>query len=270
MDAPSVTVASGPPAPRVAPSLRCLRCNYDLRGFPETGNCPECGLPVARSADAVGGELRHAPPGWLASLSWGAWLILLAPIAGFVHSAYLLQRLPRINSLEVYFGVPAALDVVFAAGVWLLTRPQPRRAGTHRIWRSALRLAALVPLLQTGSVYLLMAGRVSRFWVDHRDWAMLGFLPFPALLFLHLRRLALRVPAARLAEHCAIVAALGTVSFLGAASGFFVYTSQAVNFAFGVATFLTILWAALVVVWFAIVVHRAHRTSVAAWTGVKT
>jgi hypothetical protein len=265
MDVLAPTPATARPAAQPAPALRCLRCNYDLHGLPADGNCPECGLAVARSADAAGGELRHAPPGWLASLSWGTRLILLAPVAGYVHATYLVPRLPRIDSLVAFFGVPAALDVVFAAGIWLLTRPQPRRAGTHWAWRWALRLVALVPLSQTTLVYLVMAGRASWFWRNHQDQAMLGLVPLPALLFLHLRRLALRVPSASLAEHCAIVAALGSVCFVGAGTGFFVYTSQGVNFAFGVGGFLTVLWGLFVMVWFAIAFHRAHRASVASW-----
>jgi hypothetical protein len=235
----NAVAATVPPAPR-----RCLRCNYNLHGLPDAGNCPECGLAVARSADAAGGELRHAPPGWLASLSWGSRLVLLTPLAGYVYAAYVVPNLARMMSLEAYFGVPAALDLAFAAGLWLLTRPQPRHARRHRAWRWALRLLALVPVAQTISVYLLMAGRAPAFLRNHQDWAILGLVPMPALLFLHLRRLALRVPSRSLAEHCAIVAALGTACFAGAGSGFFVRVPSGVNFAFGVGVLLTLLWCA--------------------------
>jgi len=251
-----------------ASRLRCLRCNYDLHGLSETGNCPECGLAVARSADAAGGELRYAPPGWLASLSWGSRLVLLTPLAGYVYAAYVMPNLARTMSLEAYFAVPAALDLAFAAGLWLLTRPQPRHAGTHRAWRWALRLLALIPLMQTISAYLLMAGRALPFLRNHQDYAMLGLVPMPALLFLHLRRLAPRAPSRSLAEHCAIVAALGTACFAGAGSGYFVRLPTGLDFALGVGVFLTLLWAGFVMAWFVIAFHRAHRASVASWTGV--
>jgi hypothetical protein len=40
-------------------ALLCEKCGYDLTGLPESGNCPECGTPVADSL----GENR-APPAW--------------------------------------------------------------------------------------------------------------------------------------------------------------------------------------------------------------
>jgi len=266
MDAVALTAVPVSAAGTRAPP-RCLRCNYDLHGLPADGNCPECGLSIARSSDAAGGELRHAPPGWLASLSWGSRLVLLTPVLGYVYAACVGLRLPWINSLVVFFGVRAALDVVFAAGIWLLTRPQPHRAVTHWTWRWALRLLALAPLADTVTVYLRMDVRRSVLWRDQPDWAMLGLVPMPALLFLHLRRLALRVPAARLAQHCAVVATLGSACFAGAGLSVFVRMRTDVELAFGVGCVLTLLWAAFVMAWFAVVVHRARRASVASWTG---
>jgi hypothetical protein len=58
----------------------CVRCDYDLRGLPPDARCPECGLPV-RYSDPAHASLRHASPGWLASLSWGARLALVAFLA---------------------------------------------------------------------------------------------------------------------------------------------------------------------------------------------
>src|SRR5688500_17655654 len=59
------------PPPTLSTSFRCLRCEYDLRGQPREGNCPECGTPVEPS------WLRHeieqaaqVPPLHLASTSW--------------------------------------------------------------------------------------------------------------------------------------------------------------------------------------------------------
>jgi hypothetical protein len=51
---------------RVAPvvpaetDILCERCGYTLNGLPESGNCPECGEPIARSTI----EDRREPPAW--------------------------------------------------------------------------------------------------------------------------------------------------------------------------------------------------------------
>jgi hypothetical protein len=50
---------------RIAPSvpaesdILCESCGYTLNGLPRSGNCPECGKPIADSAAA-----RRTPPAW--------------------------------------------------------------------------------------------------------------------------------------------------------------------------------------------------------------
>ena len=52
--------------PRVAPivptetDVLCEGCGYTLNGLPETGNCPECGRPIAQSA----GAQHRVLPAW--------------------------------------------------------------------------------------------------------------------------------------------------------------------------------------------------------------
>jgi len=48
-------------APRVPElaEILCSQCGYVLSGLPETGNCPECGRPIA---DSLGGD--RFPPSW--------------------------------------------------------------------------------------------------------------------------------------------------------------------------------------------------------------
>src|SRR3954447_25278815 len=107
-----------PPAADEARLRRCFRCGYDLRGLPPGGNCPECGLAVERSS-VEGDELWHAPPAWLAKLSWGARLVLLAPVLGYVYGAHLTGYVtfPRVES---HYLAPAAFSLLFAAGAWLI------------------------------------------------------------------------------------------------------------------------------------------------------
>src|SRR6266576_781927 len=67
---------------------------------------------------------RTAPPPWLAKLSGGARLVLLAPVLGFVYGAY-VSRYVAFRWAEGDYLAPVAFSLMFAAGVWLLTAPQP-------------------------------------------------------------------------------------------------------------------------------------------------
>ena len=49
--------------------LTCGGCDYNLRGLPRDGACPECGRAVAATLSGV------PPTAWLRRVSWGAALI---------------------------------------------------------------------------------------------------------------------------------------------------------------------------------------------------
>jgi hypothetical protein len=248
-----------------APSrLRCYRCGYDLRGLPGDGNCPECGLAVERSA-APASELWHAPPAWLAKLSWGARLVLLAPILGYVYGTRFARYVtsPRV---EVHYLAPVAFALMFAAGVWLITAPQPHVFQARRwAWRWALRAASLSPLVMVVCYYLATSGRWANHSANPHLAGFVGLVPFPALLFFHLRRLARRVLNPSLAEHCAIVGVGGSVSLAAGLSGLLGRVPFAVVVAASVGIMLFFLWTLFLMVRFTIAFGKAWRASRDAW-----
>lgn len=87
---------------RVATTLPCRRCRYDLRGLTADGHCPECGLEVLDTvALRVDPELALLPA--LASPRWAgtSLLVLAASLACAVlgtsatAATLILSRLPR-------------------------------------------------------------------------------------------------------------------------------------------------------------------------------
>jgi hypothetical protein len=260
-----LVIDAPPPAADEARLRRCFRCGYDLRGLPPGGNCPECGLAVERSS-VEGDELWHAPPAWLAKLSWGARLVLLAPVLGFVYGTY-FSRYVAFQWAEGYFIAPAAFALMFAVGVWLITARQPHVFQARRwAWRWALRAVSLTPLATEVYVYLVTLGRVPGL---ANPPPVLALIPFPALLFFHLRGLARRVLNPSLAEHCAIVGVGGSLSLAVLMAEMFVRIPRAIEsvgvLVGAVGTMLFFAWTLYLMARFAIAFHRAHRASAAAW-----
>src|SRR5688572_22931882 len=188
----------------------CVRCDYDLRGLAPDARCPECGLLV-RYSDPVHASLRHAPPGWLASLSWGARLALV--------SFLLFLLLPSVSS-PAFASIPTQLfplflavlasgvTAIFVLGAWLLTRPHMRFAPPNGVVRLAARFTAFLPLVSELVAFVPRRPLVLQFL---RGSAVLLWLLAVVFLLLHLRRLALRLPQPALAGCCmAGVAAFAT------------------------------------------------------------
>jgi hypothetical protein len=240
----------------------CLRCGYNLRGLRDDGRCPECGLAVARSA-VSGDDLGHAPPGWLASLAWGARIVCFT-MAFMILWGRLIAPLLLPTSLEWDVVMSAPLAAAFAAGVWLLSRPQPRFGASGPAWRWSLRAAALSPLLQTAFGYYVYVvwGRVRG-----PDAVMWTLVPLPLLLLLHLRRLALGALNRSLSEHCAIVGVGGSVCLAVLMTMMFRRPPAIVEVLASAGVMLFYVWGVSLLLRFAMAFGRAHRASLAAWGG---
>ncbi|MHC5005373.1 MAG: hypothetical protein ACYTJ0_19905 [Planctomycetota bacterium] len=109
----------------------CVRCSYDLRGLPVTGNCPECGTPVARALQ--GDLLEYSSPEYLGSLARGITIVLVASIGQFVLMmlavvigfAAATGRLD-LRAIELLAGwIEASLSLVVIYGWWLFSIPDP-------------------------------------------------------------------------------------------------------------------------------------------------
>src|SRR3954470_1482520 len=88
--------------PAAAPTLICLRCEYDLRGLSRDGQCPECGSAIEQSYRRM--EELHArgivplalaPRRWLTMMWIGCLLTILSVIPDAVQAFLLTGRYQR-------------------------------------------------------------------------------------------------------------------------------------------------------------------------------
>ena len=253
--------APTPPAP---PPVTCLRCGYDLRGLAPGANCPECSLPVARSIGNTG-ELHHAPPAWLASLAAGTGLMLGTLLGLFPYYGAVAAPLVQ-TSFEQYVVCTTAFWTVFAAGAWLVTRPQRGFAAAGPAWRWTIRACAVVLVAHTGLTYMVITTRW-RYSPMLVTAAAACVVPLPTLLMLYLGRLAVRLPGARLAWQCR-AAAWGAAAAiaLGIADELLnlppAYGGEIAAAVLGGASFLLSIY---LLVRLAFAFRRAYRASVATW-----
>jgi hypothetical protein len=127
-------------APAVSTDVLCVDCEYDLRGLPTDGRCPECGLEVQRSLD----PMRFAEGRWLRLTGAGTILVLL----GFLQPVYLNFRARYltfwVEDMTAWAG--AVFSLAAMAGVFMLTLPSGflRADGQSGMLRQMLRAATLI------------------------------------------------------------------------------------------------------------------------------
>lgn len=97
----------------------CAQCNYNLRGLPDPGRCPECGTPFDHADDRAlylfeqhgpeaflskdwQEELKEQPRGWLAfGQSFGAILIALGLLFAVATAYYIVSGTVGIFNIIV-------------------------------------------------------------------------------------------------------------------------------------------------------------------------
>ena len=145
--------------------VRCLRCEYSLRGLDRGGNCPECGTPIERSWRRHELELAQ---GWvplelvsasfLRRMGWGCGLVVGAA-AGTMGNMTLNVATDRTG---VFAAVAAILWMMSSAalviGLRLLGTPEPLRPRSRNRLAYVIRGGAILFVVQMiGLIWALRA-----------------------------------------------------------------------------------------------------------------
>jgi hypothetical protein len=139
--------------------LPCRKCSYNLRGLAWSGLCPECATPIVLSGQSD--MLRFSDPRWVRQLAWGATLLLVATLLFFLGTAVSYARfltVMRSMSFNLLLYMPAA--AAMAAGVWLITQPDPARGDHDAAPRMFLRAGAIF-ILASRLLFLSFGSRRS-------------------------------------------------------------------------------------------------------------
>lgn len=196
-----------PPDPTLLETdLPCVSCDYNLRGLPPDGRCPECATPVAVSLQ--GNWLRFANRRWLRKNRIGVACLIWVKLylCGYV-AIYFLVLWRTGGSLSARHTL--ALDVLMfvlhplghaigVAGTFLVTSAEPRlayRPGSQGLGKAA-RIAAVIAFVTTHlpDAAWRITGVVSLAW--HACGMAAGLVCVVQYLgeLVYLRRLARRIP----------------------------------------------------------------------------
>jgi hypothetical protein len=127
----------------------CSSCEYNLRGLPVVGHCPECGALIEPSLQAD--RLVFADPAWLARIARGIrlllWSVTLLPV-GIVAVIIVAMSLAnagtsitRLIDRFVIFAIPALQIACLAAALYCTTPPKGGADRNMRlVWQCTLAL----------------------------------------------------------------------------------------------------------------------------------
>lgn len=135
----------------------CLNCGYNLRGLSPSGNCPECGVPIARSLQ--GNLLVFSSPEYVASLNRGLIFILLATVLYITFMVVAIVAMVLLRGSGVPAGIIEGLLLVISLpiailsllGWWLFSAPDVAIVGTDKgdTPRKVVRITVIISAVAT-------------------------------------------------------------------------------------------------------------------------
>ena len=132
--------------------VRCLNCEYDLRGLARGAHCPECGLPVAPSCERAEIEdagqrppLRLSATTWLRGIAIACCLMLAAALCGGIDALRVVRDMSREEGLD-FVGVAVGIGQLAAtlAALWMFGTREPLESRRGRTARYVIRIGGAV------------------------------------------------------------------------------------------------------------------------------
>ena len=139
----------------------CPACNYDLRGAPARGQCPECGLPIEMPIGKIDDALSLMPMPVIKRFRFGALLSILGLVSIMVVAVLLIEwQYPSLVCLLLLIGA-----VLWITGAWFLTPSLVLPQGAWRGFTGTSRIRKLGRWLQLAwfpLVFLLIGAVVAK------------------------------------------------------------------------------------------------------------
>ncbi|MEM1209574.1 MAG: hypothetical protein AAGI54_09925 [Planctomycetota bacterium] len=199
---------------RLAVSVACRECGYDVRQAMPTGRCPECGASVEWSL--IGDLLRSADPDWLRGIRLGIRRLVILILAIYPLSivAVLLGAVVPIVGVVLIIAITIFALIYLMMSYWGMTLPEPGRADGGPLSRRLARLGLFwgsfagiavgivsAVLDSGGSAPVALVAVLGVVQLVLGIGILVGFIS----LFFFARSLALRVPNTSLAKQTMIV-----------------------------------------------------------------
>lgn len=148
----------------------CERCGYPIQGLPESGNCPECGRPVADSLPSrrIGTPAQRSRRPSALAATW--WMAIAHPLRTL---SIVTSDPPRIGPVLLVAAWPMAVALAMAMLLALELRHvgQAGRSGPLLAMPAAVVLGTLASVVLTpvlaGVLWLLT-------WIETRGMVLIG------------------------------------------------------------------------------------------------
>ncbi len=208
---------------KVPDGTPCPRCGYELTGLDPQGLCPECGSPVELALKPD--YLVYTSPEYVAKLHTGAFLVVLAMVV--MIGSVLLAMLFAVSGLWSGGGADLlgtlagfAIGVLSLTGWWLLSSPDPGKAGFDLVATSRKVLRGLLVIQVSAAFINLVVELTGTAFAAGSALALMNIIEqivsYAAFItsMLYLRTLAWRIPNQHIADRAKFMLTFAIVLFV--------------------------------------------------------